>query len=138
LRRELRRAEALAVAAGALARRDHSTAGVAARLDRRGVAPAERDAALEMLGRAGYLDDARFAAARAETLADREYGDEAIRLDLERQGVPPDAIDDALAGLPYEAGRAAEILARRGHSDRSARRLASKGFSPETLESLFS
>jgi regulatory protein len=137
LRRELRRAEALAVATGALARRDHSTAGLAARLDRRGVAPAEREAALETLGRAGYLDDARFAAARAEALAAREYGDEAIRFDLERQGVPPDAIDEALAGIAPEGARAAEILVRRGHSEWSARRLAAKGFSADTLESLF-
>src|SRR5688572_2370457 len=60
LRRELRRAEALALAATALARHDLSTANVAVRLERRGVAPAARAAALEALHAGGHVDDGRF------------------------------------------------------------------------------
>ena len=137
LRRELRRIEALAVATGALASRDRSTAGVAARLERRGVAPGERASVLEALEQAGYLDDARFAASRATSLAARGYGDEAIRFDLEREGVATETIGEALGRVAPEPERAAEIVARSGRSAKTARRLAAKGFAAETVESLF-
>jgi SOS response regulatory protein OraA/RecX len=138
LRRELRRVEALTVATRALARHDHSTARLDAKLERRGVAPADREAALQALGRAGYLDDARFAGGRAETLASRGYGDEAIRFDLERAGIDADAVDAAVDALAPEAERAAAIVAGSDRSVKVARRLAAKGFAAETLESLFS
>ena len=63
-----------AIATGALSRRDHSAASLAARLERRGITPHERASALETLERAGYVDDLRFAAARASVLAAREPG----------------------------------------------------------------
>jgi regulatory protein len=133
LRRELRRVEALAIATGALARRDHSTAGLDARLERLGVAPHERVRALGALERAGYVDDARFAAARSSTLALRGYGDEAIRLDLEQHGLRDDLISPALEGLEPELGRAQALATRRGASARTARWLAGKGFSSDSI-----
>jgi SOS response regulatory protein OraA/RecX len=134
LRRELRRAEALAVGTAALARRDRSAAGLAALLERRRIPASERTRTVETLERAGYLDDGRFAASRAAALAGRGFGDEAIRFDLERAGVEPDEITLALAALDAEADRATAIVERSGRTSRSARRLAAKGFSQESVE----
>jgi regulatory protein len=135
LGRETRRLRALAVATGALSRRDHSAAGLAARLDRRGVAPQERDRVVEALERAGYVDDARFAVARAAQLAARGWGDEGIRHDLERQGLTAEDVATAVDALEPEAARARAHAARLGVSPRTARRLAAKGFSPDAVES---
>ena len=137
LRREVRRLEALSIATGALGRRDHSSAGLSAKLERRGVPPVQRAAALTTLERAGYIDDARFAAGRATLLAARGYGDDAIRFDLERHGVDGEAIDEAVHALASEYDRAAAIVERSGRSATIARRLAARGFAADTVESLF-
>jgi SOS response regulatory protein OraA/RecX len=134
LRRELRRVEALTVATTALSRRDRSTAELEARLERRGVAPHDRADALEALERAGYVDDARFAASRAAVLAARGYGDEAIRRDLEPHRLAAAEIDAAVVALPIEADRARSIVERRGCTPGTVRRLAAKGFAPESIE----
>src|SRR6266542_2733928 len=67
--REPRRA--LDVATRALARRDFSARGLRERLQRAGIDPAEAEEALGALQRAGLVDDARFALARAQMLAGR-------------------------------------------------------------------
>jgi SOS response regulatory protein OraA/RecX len=136
LRRELRRHEALATAAGTLRHRDHSARSLEHRLERRGVAPAERDAALETLERAGLVDDQRFAAGRARTLAERGWGDAAIHAELERNGVAEEPIAAALAALEPERDRAREHAARRGGGIRAARWLAARGFDEDALEGL--
>ena len=119
---------------GALSRRDHSVAGLTARLERRGVAPQERARALETLERAGYVDDGRFAAVA---------GDPARRPRLRRRGDPPrprtaraggEPIAAALAGLEPESERARGLIARLGPSPKTARRLAAKGFSADAVE----
>jgi hypothetical protein len=127
VRGELRRVEALAIGTAALARRDQSSAAVTAKLERRGVAPAERVRAVETLERAGYVDDARFAGARARMLADRGQGDAAIRFDLERNGLTPAAIEAAIAALrtrpfarPPSPTSVAEACGRRAGSRRRA------------------
>jgi regulatory protein len=135
LGRETRRLHALAAATGALSRSDHSAAGLNARLERRGVAPRERDRAVEALERAGYVDDARFAAARAAQLAARGFGDDGIRHDLERQGLAARDIAAALVTLEPETSRARAQAARLGASPKTARRLAAKGFSADAIES---
>jgi SOS response regulatory protein OraA/RecX len=136
LRRELRRHEALAAATGALRHRDHSMRSLEQRLERRGVAPAERDAALDTLERAGLVDDGRFAASRARGLAERGWGDTAIRAELERHRVAGEAVADALAALEPERDRAREHAARRGGGLRAARWLASRGFDADALDGL--
>ena len=136
LRRELRRHEAITAATAALRHRDHSARTLDERLERRGVAPAEREAALETLERAGLVDDVRFAGGRARTLAERGWGDTAIRADLERQGLAGGAVAEAVEALEPEHERAREHGARRGGGLRAARWLASRGFDAEALESL--
>jgi SOS response regulatory protein OraA/RecX len=134
LRQELRRAEALAVAARALRRQDLSERGIAERLSRASVAPAAVEESLAVLARSGLVDDARFARTRAETLAERSYGDAYIRHDLDRRGVAPDVIEAALESLETESERARLLVERRGPGLGTARYLASKGFGEEALE----
>jgi SOS response regulatory protein OraA/RecX len=134
LRRELRRAEALAVAGRALRRQDLSARGIADRLARASVAPAVAEESLDVLARAGLVDDHRFACTRAESLATRGYGDAAIRYDLERRGVGAEAVQQALESLEGEPERARRVVERRGPGPGTARYLASKGFGEEALE----
>ncbi|MFY9578161.1 MAG: RecX family transcriptional regulator, partial [Gaiellaceae bacterium] len=134
LRRELRQAEALAVAGRSLRTRDQSTRRLLERLERANVSPAARDEAVNTLTRVGVVDDARFASARARALAERGYGDSAITADLERQGVPGELWPLALANLQPEAERAGRVVQRRGRGPGTARFLAAKGFSQEALE----
>ena len=134
LRRELRRAEALAIAARALRARDLSEERLAQRLARAAVAPATAAESLQLLGRAGIVNDARFARRRAEALVERGYGDAAIEHDLERQGLAGEAVTAALQELPDELERARRLMERRGRGPKTARYLASKGFGEEAIE----
>ena len=133
---ELRRVEARNVALSALSRADHTTATLRAKLAAKGIAPAAREATLATVERAGIVDDARFAQARASLLADRGAGDALIREDLERRGVAGKVIVHAIAMLEPEAARAARILAAEGNTPRTWRRLTAKGFGEDALEAL--
>jgi SOS response regulatory protein OraA/RecX len=135
LRRALRRHEALARAAEALRHREQSAARLRERLERR-VAPAAAAEALAALGRAGLVEDGRYARARAASLARRGLGDAAIRFELERDGVGAGDADCALEELPAERERAVEIVRRRGGGVGTARFLHRRGFSEETLETV--
>jgi regulatory protein len=134
LRRELRRAEALSVAARTLRARDVSRHELAARLSAR-VAPAAADEAVATLERAGLVDDGRVAERRAAALADRGYGDVAIRHDLSRRGLESGEIDAAVAMLEPESARAGAIVRSRGTGPRTARYLAGRGFGEDVCES---
>lgn len=136
LGRALRRLEARSSALRALRARDHTTASLERRLTERGTPPAVRREVVESAERAGLVDDRRFACARAAQLAGRGAGDLLIADDLERQGVPADLAGVAIGELEPESVRAAEIITSRGRSARTARFLASKGFSEASLEPL--
>lgn len=131
-----RRAQAIDIAARALRYRDLSKAELGRRLESRGVTGEDRDGALAALERTGLVDDSRAARARAEALASRAYGDAAIRADLKRRGYASAAVEAALESLPPEPARAQGVLARRGATVATARRLAAKGFAPEVVEEL--
>ena len=133
--RERRRTHALAAAGRVLRTRDLSTKALDARLERRGVAAADRAGALAALHDAGVVDDARFATNRALALAGRSLGDAAIRFDLEQHGVAADVVEEALAALDPETARAERVVASRGRSPATARFLARKGFGEDVLES---
>jgi regulatory protein len=134
----VRRGTALEQAAEALARRDRSAAGLTAYLEERGVDADEAAVAVERLRLAGYVDDRRLAALRADTLAGRGHGDEAIRADLERHGVDAGRIDQAVAALVPERERAEALADRDGRTPRTARRLLAKGFCAETVAEVMS
>lgn len=123
----------LDLAARSLRHRDRSTREVDDRLARAGVEAEQRAETLETLARLGYVDDGRFAAARAAELARRGWGDGAIRLRLEEAGVGAEDVEAALAGLVPERERAAESVARHGASARTARRLLAKGFAEDVV-----
>jgi SOS response regulatory protein OraA/RecX len=122
------------VAVRALTHRDLTAHELATRLAREGVSEAELEVTLDRLGRAGYVDDARFAMDRARTLAARGRGDAAIRADLDQRGVDPERAEHALAGLEPEPERARRLVLQLGGGARAARALARNGFSEESLE----
>lgn len=130
------RRAALDRAVRALGRRDHSAAGLGAKLERAGVSADAQAHALGALREAGYLDDERFARGRAEHLAARGYGDEWIRADLVAQGVGAEPVEAAIASLEPETERARRQWATAGGGTRAARALARRGFAEETLEPL--
>jgi regulatory protein len=114
--------------------RDHTVASLERRLSERGAAPGVRRDTLAAVQRAGLVDDNRFARERASVLATRGAGNDLIADDLERQGVADGEIRAALEALEPESVRAARIIESRGRTPKTARHLASKGFSEETLE----
>ena len=133
LARELRRLAALRAATAALRRRGRSTAELRARLSERGVRQSERERTLDVLERAGLVDDDRFACERARALAERGSGNALIRHDLERRGVAVSAIEAALGRLEPELERARAIIVRRGDGARTARYLAARGFDGDAV-----
>jgi SOS response regulatory protein OraA/RecX len=134
LRAELRRFEALDVAAKLLLHRDLGAEQLQGELGRRQVAPSDQRVAIRALKRAGIVDDARLASNRARLLAERGYGDEAIRWKLEHVGLPEGSIEEALAALPPEPDRALAVAEREGVSPRTARLLARRGFGEDAVE----
>jgi SOS response regulatory protein OraA/RecX len=134
LARERRRNDALAQATRRLRHRNLTVRRLDAELARSGVAPAARADALGVLGRAGLVDDARVAEARATALAGRGLGNQAIRWDFERQGVRHETAERAIACLEDERERAERIVRARGPGARTARFLAQKGFGEEVVE----
>ena len=127
---------ALERAARALARRDHSTESLRAKLERSGISAQAQEDAVEALARAGYLDDGRFARDRAARLAGRGYGDEWIRADLEKQGIALEAAEAALDALEPERERALREARRLRAGLHAARTLGRRGFSEESLEAV--
>ena len=136
LGRELRRAEALGLATRALRHRSLSRGRLEARLAGRGASPAARADAIDVLERAGLVDDARLAAARADVLGGRGYGDAAIRLALAREGFGDDAATPAIEALEPEADRARRLAERWGRGPKALRRLAARGFDEATLDEI--
>jgi SOS response regulatory protein OraA/RecX len=134
LRRELRRAEALDIAARALRHRDRSRGALSARLAAARIPPWAREQALETLAQAGIVDDGRFAVGRAQALASRGCGDALIRAELAGAQVAELDVRAAVDSLEPERERAIELARVRGQSLATARWLARKGFDEESIE----
>jgi regulatory protein len=122
------------IATRALQHRDRSRRDLEERLARAGIDEEQRNDALETLERVGYIDDGRFATARAQALANRGYGDAWIRHDLAGHGVPAEAVAEAIGALVPEAERAAALVGRLGRTPKTGAQLARKGFGQEALE----
>jgi regulatory protein len=122
------------IAARALQHRDRSRREIEERLAQAGIDDDRRTDALDTLERVGYVDDGRFAGARAEALAHRGYGDEWIRHDLGEHGVAAEAIAEAIGVLVPEADRAAALVERLGRTPKTGAHLARKGFGEDALE----
>jgi regulatory protein len=130
------RDRAVELAVRALARRDHSAQALRAKLERSGISEQAQEEVLTMLADEGYLDDARFARARAEHLAGRGYGDEWIMADLETQGVAPEVAGGAVGLLPPEDERATAEAESLGGGPKAVAALRRRGFSEESVERL--
>jgi SOS response regulatory protein OraA/RecX len=102
-------------------------------LERAGFEPAACEVAVERMRALGYVDDARFATSRADALASRGAGDHKIEHDLERHGVDAELRASALDALEPERARAERIVEHRRADRTTARLLASRGFSPDTI-----
>jgi regulatory protein len=126
--------DALDAAARALARRDRSEADVLDLLRRKGIAEEDAAEALATLRRLGAVDDDRFASAGAASLAERGYGDAAILFRLEREGVELELAARAVDALEPEQERARRLVERRGATARTARWLAARGFTRDSVE----
>lgn len=135
LRQELRRHEALARASRSLAHRDLSERELSNRLEGH-VDAATRKETVDRLVGAGAVDDARLARGRAELLARRGAGDLLIRHDLDARGIGAEDAQAALGALEPEIARARRVVEARGQGPRTARYLARKGFSEESIESV--
>jgi SOS response regulatory protein OraA/RecX len=136
LRRELRHAEAIAVAGRTLRRRDVSTKRLTEHLARAGVAPSAGRSAMGALREARILDDARVAGSRARALAERGWGNAAIAVRLAAEGIDEDDARRAIGALPPEASRAAEVAARVPDRRKAWTLLARRGFDESTIENV--
>jgi SOS response regulatory protein OraA/RecX len=136
LAREVRRANALTRATRTLATSGRSRGELEQRLAHAGHTRGARDEALATLDRAGLVDDARLAQTRAELLARRGYGDAAIRADLRKRMIPTEPVAEAVAALEPEVDRARRLVHADVPNAKTLRRLASRGFSRETLEEI--
>jgi SOS response regulatory protein OraA/RecX len=136
LRRELRRAEALDLAARTLRRRDLSLRRLSERLERAGVAPAAERSALQALSEARIVDDARLATGRAATLAERGWGNAAIAARIEAEGILEADASAAIAKLEPETARATRAAATVSDPRKVWALLTRRGFDHETIEAV--
>jgi SOS response regulatory protein OraA/RecX len=136
LRRELRQAEALALAGRTLRRRDFSLRRLSERLERAGVAPAIERSTLVALTEARILDDARLAGSRAAALSERGWGNAAIAARLEAEGIPQAQAGMAIVELEAEEARAARAVAHLSDPRKAWALLARRGFDEEAIEAV--
>jgi SOS response regulatory protein OraA/RecX len=134
LRRELRHAEAIAVAGRTLRRRDLSTKRLTERLARAGVAPSAGKGAVGALSEARIVDDARLAGTRASALAQKGWGDAAITARLEAEGIGEDDARRAIGALAPEANRAAALVTALSDRRKAWTLLSRRGFHESTIE----
>lgn len=134
-------------ALGLLVRREHSRQELTRKLQARGIADEEAQAAVERMSQAGWQDDSRFACALARTRAAAGHGPLRIRAELATHGLEAAAIEAAFAALAESGGddwaaRARELLVRRhgspGHLDLAAQRKAAdfllrRGFDGDSI-----
>jgi regulatory protein len=124
-----------------LARREHSRAELARKLQRYAESQEILEGLLGELEGSKLLSNPRFAEMRVRVLS-RKYGAAKIRHDLKARGVDAELAARATEGLD-DLQRAREILARKYHGQattreeraRRARFLQSRGFSYETIRS---
>jgi regulatory protein len=128
---------------GLLARREHSTRELKAKLAVRGHADGEVRDAVDKLKDRRYQSDDRFAASLARSRAGQGYGPLRITLELKSHGLTAAAIREAIAATDcdWQASAAAQLRRRFGRADaadsseraRRAQFLLRRGFDPATV-----
>jgi len=131
--------DALARAVGLLARREHSQRELVRKLEQRGFAEADIDAALRRLQGEGLQDDTRFAEMLVRSRIAAGQGPLRIRAELVTHGLGDGAIEAALAAEPVDWLEAAQrAIARRFDLDDPQQRrkaiefLLRRGFTLDT------
>lgn len=131
-------------AIAALARREHSRAELARKLQRhlpKGADPSEVDRVLDELARKGMLSEARFAASLVRARGAR-FGAVRVRQELRQHSLAPDLIAQATAELAKsEVVRARQIWRKRfgapprddAERAKQLRFLAARGFSTDVI-----
>jgi len=125
-----------------LARREHTRAELLDKLAAHGT-PEEIDIVLADLERSGLQSDTRFAESYLRGHATR-FGAARLRQTLRTKGVAGDLIEEQVAGLTDEIGRAREIWTRKFTTvpadarewARQARFLQSRGFASDVIRRL--
>lgn len=130
-------------ALGLLARREQSKRELRRKLDRKGYAGEETEAALARLGEQRYQDDERFAGVLLRNRAGQGYGPLRIRMELKTHGVADATIRQLLdeAEVDWNASAAAQLRRHYGgkaaadHAERARRTqfLLRRGFSAATV-----
>ena len=124
-----------------LARREHTRAEMAHKLDPHAESAEQVEALLDQLVARGWLSEARFAESRANTLS-RKFGSRKIEYDLKSRGVSAEVVERAVqqaraqelencrAAWQKKFGVLPQDAAERG---RQMRFLAGRGFSAEAV-----
>jgi regulatory protein len=124
-----------------LARREHTRAELTRKLSPHCESPEQLEQLLDALAARGWLSEARFAEARANTLA-RKFGSRKIEYDLRSRGVAAEIVERTLQqaqAQELENCRAAwqrkfGVLPRNaGERGRQMRFLAGRGFSAQVV-----
>lgn len=128
-----------------LARRDYTTAQIRQRLGRRALPEPDIEAAITRLTRAGLIDDARIAHARARRAAEIKLrGQSRARREIEALGIAPETARQAVAAVFGEldeeavleraiAKRVAGPITDRAHFRRVYHALLRQGFPPDRV-----
>ncbi len=83
--------------------RSHSEYELRQKLTRAGALKEDIDSAAEFLTEYGFLDDLKYASAKARELANlKKFGRMRIRQDLKMRGIKPEYIDEALEELEFD------------------------------------
>ena len=133
-------------ALGLLARREQSRRELRRKLDQRGYAGEEAEAALDRLGEQHYQDDERFAGVLLRSRAGQGYGPLRIRMELKTHGLADATIRRLLdeAEVDWDARAAAQLQRHYGGkaaadpAERARRTqfLLRRGFSAATVRSV--
>lgn len=138
---DARRSAARAEAAGIAGSRAISRRELERKLEKKGVAAQEAQAAVDWLEDLGAIDDGDYARLVARHYAARNYGPGRVREELRRRGVPRELWEQALEELPDAAEAVAAYLGKKcpggAPDERERRRLADgllrRGFSWEDI-----
>ena len=134
LRHELRRAEALTKATRMLARRPLPRTLLEERLERKGVAPAALEEAVDVLEQAHYLNDHAYRSAEPRDWRNEATGTRPSATSSSRRSVASELIEEALDSLEPELERARAITRSIPDRKKLLGRLARRGFDPEIVE----
>ena len=85
-----------------LDKRDYSRAELLRKLEEKGIAQPDAEAAVDRLCDLGFVDDARYAPIVVRHYAAKGYGRRRVQQELQRRGIPKELWDRALEQMPEQ------------------------------------